>query len=34
VIAGVWPFIVTNIIVLALITYVPAISTIILRFVR
>jgi C4-dicarboxylate transporter DctM subunit len=34
VIAGVWPFIVTNLIVLALISYVPAISTMILRFVR
>jgi C4-dicarboxylate transporter DctM subunit len=34
VIAGVWPFIATNLIVLALITYVPAISTMILRFVR
>jgi C4-dicarboxylate transporter DctM subunit len=34
VIAGVWPFIATNLIVLALITYVPAISTTILRFVR
>jgi C4-dicarboxylate transporter DctM subunit len=34
VIAGVWPFIATNLIVLVLITYVPAISTMILRFVR
>ena len=34
VIAGVWPFIATNLIVLMLITYVPAISTMILRFVR
>jgi C4-dicarboxylate transporter DctM subunit len=34
VIAGVWPFIVTNVIVLMLITYVPAISTMILRVVR
>jgi C4-dicarboxylate transporter DctM subunit len=34
VIAGVWPFIATNLIVLMLITYVPAISTAILRFVR
>ena len=34
VIAGVWPFIATNLIVLMLITYVPAVSTLILRFVR
>jgi C4-dicarboxylate transporter DctM subunit len=34
VIAGVWPFIATNLIVLMLITYVPAISTMILRFIR
>ncbi len=34
VIAGIWPFVATNVIVLALITYIPAISTSILRLVR
>jgi C4-dicarboxylate transporter, DctM subunit len=34
VIAGVWPFIVTNIIVLVLITYIPQISTAILKITR
>ncbi|MBX9823937.1 MAG: TRAP transporter large permease [Xanthobacteraceae bacterium] len=34
VIAGVWPFIATNIIVLALITYIPQISTAILKITR
>ena len=34
VIAGIWPFIATNVAVLMLITYVPAISTTILRFIR
>jgi C4-dicarboxylate transporter, DctM subunit len=34
VIAGVWPFVATNIIVLALITYVPQISTAILKITR
>jgi C4-dicarboxylate transporter DctM subunit len=31
VIAGIWPFIATNVIVLALVTYVPALSTAIPR---
>jgi C4-dicarboxylate transporter DctM subunit len=34
VIAGVWPFIATNIIVLVLITYIPQISTAILKITR
>jgi C4-dicarboxylate transporter DctM subunit len=34
VIAGIWPFVATNLVTLLLITYVPAISTTILRFVR
>jgi C4-dicarboxylate transporter DctM subunit len=34
VIAGVWPFIITNIIVLMLITYIPQISTAILKLTR
>jgi C4-dicarboxylate transporter DctM subunit len=34
VIAGIWPFIVTNILVLLLITYVPQISTVLLALVR
>jgi C4-dicarboxylate transporter DctM subunit len=34
VIAGVWPFIATNIVVLLLISYVPEISTGILRLIR
>jgi C4-dicarboxylate transporter DctM subunit len=34
VIAGVWPFVATNIIVLALITYIPQISTAILKITR
>jgi C4-dicarboxylate transporter DctM subunit len=34
VIAGVWPFIATNAIVLMLITYLPAVSTFILRLIR
>jgi C4-dicarboxylate transporter, DctM subunit len=34
VIAGIWPFVVTNFITLMIITYIPAISTTILRFIR
>jgi C4-dicarboxylate transporter DctM subunit len=34
VVAGIWPFVVTNLIVLALITYVPQISTAILTVMR
>ena len=34
VIAGIWPFIATNVIVLALITYIPQISTAILKIIR
>jgi C4-dicarboxylate transporter DctM subunit len=34
VIAGIWPFIATNVAVLALITYVPQISTAILLVLR
>jgi C4-dicarboxylate transporter DctM subunit len=34
VIAGVWPFIATNIIILVLITYIPQISTAILKITR
>jgi C4-dicarboxylate transporter, DctM subunit len=34
IIAGIWPFIATNIIVLLLISYVPQISTVILSLVR
>jgi C4-dicarboxylate transporter DctM subunit len=34
VIAGIWPFIVTNLITLMFITYIPAISTTIVRFMR
>jgi len=34
VIAGIWPFVVTNLIMLMFITYIPAISTTILRFIR
>jgi C4-dicarboxylate transporter DctM subunit len=34
VIAGIWPFVVTNVLVLILITYVPQISTAILAVIR
>jgi C4-dicarboxylate transporter DctM subunit len=34
VIAGIWPFIVTNVLVLLLITYVPWLSTAIVRLLR
>jgi C4-dicarboxylate transporter DctM subunit len=34
VIAGIWPFIATNVAVLTLITYVPQISTAIVRVLR
>jgi C4-dicarboxylate transporter, DctM subunit len=34
IVAGIWPFVLTNILVLILITYVPAISTTILRLVH
>jgi len=34
VIAGIWPFVITNVVVLLLITYVPAVSTAILYLIR
>ncbi len=34
IISGIWPFIATNIVVLMIITYVPQVSTAILRFIR